>query len=295
MTDTAGYHYDRRRDLGSAIDVEDAIRMSVLNYMHDQLGLSIELCEERVRIESDRRIPRGVFDELGWDVDGATLLDLGCGQGGALLEALSRGADAYGVEPGEEFAALCGLRLQHTGRDPQRIIRASGYTLPFADEVFDYAISLQVLEHLRGVRTVLRELFRVLKPGAHCYISCENYLAFREPHYRLPWLPMLPKPMGALYLRVLGRDPDFLRRHIHYVTYFQIWRWARHVGFRNSTYDEILNKIEEPDTIRRWTVRAIVRASRRLGPQRRRRIWLGALHAKHFWRVGVRVRLEKPK
>jgi hypothetical protein len=71
----------------------------------------------------------------------------------------------------------------------------------------------------------------VLRPGGHFYLSCENYLAFREGHYKVPWLPLMPKSIGSVYLRCIGRSPTFLQESVTYVTYPGVLRQCRKLGF----------------------------------------------------------------
>jgi len=150
------------------------------------------LCRERIAIEEKRIIPKTVLDELqlfGWNYQGKKVLEIGVGQGGMMLELLERGADAYGIEPGKEFATLARMRLKSAGYNASRIYEEPGESLPFPYNCFDYVISLQVLEHLLDPAPVLREIFRVLVPGGQCHLRCDNYLSFREPHYRVWWQP----------------------------------------------------------------------------------------------------------
>ena len=193
----AKYNYKTSYLPEEAEDIHKAIRSSIIDYMHHQLGWTIEKCERRVSKELERRIPKDLFQKLeteySWDIENQRLLDVGSGQGGSVHEALVRGADAYGVEPGHEFSSLSKRRLQKAGYDPSRISETSGESLPFPNDFFDYAISLQVLEHVAKPRLILEEIYRVLKPGGKCYIRCDNYLSFREQHYRVFWIPLLPK------------------------------------------------------------------------------------------------------
>src|SRR5262245_40469135 len=43
--------------------------------------------------------------------------------------------------------------------------------LPLADDTFDAALCTQVLEHLEQPRACVKELYRVLKPGAQLYLT----------------------------------------------------------------------------------------------------------------------------
>lgn len=291
------YDYSVTRDLADAKDTEEAIKFTILNYMHDQLGWSYEACERRVILESERAIPKMVLDVLetrGWCWEEKRVLDVGCGQGGLVLELLERKADAWGVEPGQEFLTLSQLRLDEAGHEPQRTIRAFGEHSPFPDNHFDCVLSLQVLEHVIKPELVLEEIYRVLKPLGHCYVSCENYLSFFEPHYRVAWFPLLPKRVGSWYLRLIKRNPDFLLRYVHYTTYPRIWQLCRQIGFENETYDPYLEKLRSWKSIHRPVIRFLARIVSIL-PERWGRFALFAgLHANHVFRPGLTVVLRKP-
>ena len=189
---------------------------------------SVDAAIER---ELSRRIAASVFNSLtaeGITIAGAHLLDDGAGLGMLSVEAAARGAIPVAVEPGAECCALAKERLHGTAGTT---VVASGEELPFADASFDLVLSVQVLEHVQTPIAYLREAFRVLKPGGHLYLSCENYLSFREPHYDVAWLPLLPKSLGAVYLRIRGRPTAFLKQSITYTTGPWVSRMLRSCGF----------------------------------------------------------------
>lgn len=232
--------------------------------LHDQLGWSLDKVEKQAVREEQRRGAKNLIGKLKkrwrWQFTGQRFLDVGAGYGSLLIELLAEGAEAFAVEPGEDVGRIATARLADQSM-PARVVRGIGEALPFPDHHFDYVITLQVLEHVPDPAPVLTEIFRVLKPGGRAYVSCENYLAFREQEYRVPWLPLLPKPIAAAYLKALGRDPTFLLQHVHYTTYPQIWKACARVGFANETY-------------------------------RGRSTSIG--HITHAFRVGVRFHLLKP-
>jgi SAM-dependent methyltransferase len=295
----AKYDYTSSDRWSDAKDSSEAIRQSMTTYLQGQLGRSKVEVEERIRKELRREIPKGLFDgkekREDWRLSGARLIDVGAGQGGAVLEALHRGADAYGAEPGQEFADLARMRLQEDGFNPERIHVREGDDLPFPGNSFDYAISLQVLEHVENPRPLLEEIYRVLRPGGEAVVRCENYLAFWEQHYNVQWLPLLPKPIGSFYLKTIGRDPSFLKNYIFYSTYPQIWDLADRVGFRNETYDHRLEKARTLDGIESPSSALAGRAFSILSAETREKLADWAIYAQNAFSTGVELQLVKPE
>ena len=119
------------------------------------------------------------------------------------------------------FATHPTLRCEVTAVDvvDQRLIR-DGYdfrlvhdtALPFADGVFDVVLSNHVIEHV-GARAAqlahLRELRRVMAPGAVGYLAVPNRWMLVEPHYRLAFLSWLPRPLRTPYLRLMRRGQRY--------------------------------------------------------------------------------------
>jgi ubiquinone/menaquinone biosynthesis C-methylase UbiE len=85
------------------------------------------------------------------------------------------------------------------------MIMAKGESLPFEDSSFDLVTSYQTLEHVESVSECLKEMIRVLKPGGFLYIKCPDYNSFFEPHYQLPFLPVMNKGVAEKYLNFMGR------------------------------------------------------------------------------------------
>jgi SAM-dependent methyltransferase len=160
------------------------------------------------------------------------------------MEIARRGADVIAIEPGTSWCKITAKRLATTGSGSA--IQAVGEYLPFADNSFDQIVSLQVLEHVHDPQSVIREAFRVLRPGGTFYIVYENYLSFWEPHYRVRWLPLLPKAIGSIYLRLLGRDPTFLKESITYTTLFAVRRHFAGAGFSCQRRAGFLRSLQDP-------------------------------------------------
>jgi len=104
------------------------------------------------------------FDPIVGDWRGKAVLDLGCG-GGFMAEALSkRGADVTGIDPSE--SAIAAARRHAEANDLEIDYHpARGESLPFANDVFDIVVCVDVLEHVEDLQRVLFEVRRVLRPN----------------------------------------------------------------------------------------------------------------------------------
>lgn len=93
------------------------------------------------------------------------MLDLGCGDGDFAVNTFDRQIDV-GLDPW-----LTELK-QAAGTPAYRLLlQADGGRLPFPDGYFNTVVSNSVLEHIPHVDQVIREVARVLKPGAG-FIFC---------------------------------------------------------------------------------------------------------------------------
>jgi SAM-dependent methyltransferase len=100
---------------------------------------------------------------------GLTLLDIACGGGCFLREALARGTLAVGVDLSTEA-----LKLARENAPGAALLCANGESLPFEGEAFDYAVNLGSLEHFLDPALGVREMARVLRPGGRAVLLLPN-------------------------------------------------------------------------------------------------------------------------
>lgn len=103
---------------------------------------------------------------------GATVLDIGCGNGKNML--YRHDLAMTGVDICEKFLAIC---------DTRGLLAVPGSVtqIPFPNETFDHGICIAVIHHLRLPEerlTAIQELVRILKPGGTILIYV---WAFEQP------------------------------------------------------------------------------------------------------------------
>ena len=194
-------------------------------YYREELGLPdrqyLQSVRTRRAMERGRNVGDALERELG--LAGRTLLDVGSGWGEVTYQCRQRGAWAYGVEPLDRSVRVAQALAREDGKAGW-FVRGVGEHLPFRTDAFDIVVCHHVIEHVRSVPGVLRELVRVTRPGGSILLAFPNYVFPFEGHYRIPWVPLLPKRAGALLLRARGRDPRFLLTSVNYVTYRRMRR-----------------------------------------------------------------------
>ncbi len=146
---------------------------------------------------------------LGPDVAGKSMLDLGAGMGGLsvalLLEYGDKGLHLQSMDYNPDYCHIASLRARRYGLILP-ITVAAGEQLPYPDGSFDLITCLDVLEHVASTGDVLREMRRVLKPGGIVLTTIPNRRAFRDPHYHLPLINWLPRPLAEAIVRRSGHS-----------------------------------------------------------------------------------------
>ena len=89
-------------------------------------------------------------------------------------------------------------------------------SLDFPDSSFDVVICSQIYEHVPDAEQMFDQIHRVLKPGGVCYFAAGNRMSIKEHHHDLPFLSVLPRPLGHLYLRLAGKGKYYYEKHLSY-------------------------------------------------------------------------------
>ena len=93
------------------------------------------------------------------------MLDVGCGSS-KIISALPPGSVAMDILPN---------KLRYARRFSKRLVRASGFQIPFPDHSFPCVLCSQVIEHVPMDSPILGELDRVLQPGGRLVLGTPDY------------------------------------------------------------------------------------------------------------------------
>ena len=102
-------------------------------------------------------------------VQGARVLEVGCGTGRHTRALAERGARVVALDQSPEMMAVARHKL--AGAPVEWVRHVLPDSLPFGDETFDLVVMGLVAEHIRALATVMRELRRVSRPEGRCILS----------------------------------------------------------------------------------------------------------------------------
>ena len=141
---------------------------------------------------------------------GAMVLDIGCGNGRQMRDLISQGCSVIGLDLDLNALTHCqSLRLQ--------VLQARAERIPILSASLEGAICKVVLPYT-DENLVIREISRLLKPGAECYMICHG---------------------AGYYFRYLLRTPSW-KRHVYGLrALINTWVWVltnkRMPGFLGDT------------------------------------------------------------
>lgn len=96
------------------------------------------------------------------------ILDIGCGEGFFLQEALCNGWEAHGTEFADMYIPLCeskGIRMQQGQLDVRKYPEGS----------FDVITWFEVIEHINYPMVELANIHKLLRPGGMVYVTTPNF------------------------------------------------------------------------------------------------------------------------
>ena len=133
---------------------------------HDRTGHESweRLWKSRKRFHVYKNIVRTI--ESCVTLQNPRVLEIGFGRGATLLACASKGAEVTGVDYAKNAIDHCRQLQNQMGLQRHvELLQADARSLPLPDRRFDVVYSVGLLEHFTAPEELLREQFRVLKPG----------------------------------------------------------------------------------------------------------------------------------
>lgn len=177
-----------------------------------------------------------------------SVLDVGCSWGAVAFgaAAVERVYKVTGIDVEEEAIILareivCSNILDVRIAGKTVFIVSPAEKLPFENEKFDLVICHTVLEHVNDVEKVIKEMYRVLKPGGLIYLEAPNYVWPYEPHIQMWMPPMGPKWMVKFIARIRGIENYNFINHLNFISPFKIEKILRDntISYKNLSLDKL--------------------------------------------------------
>jgi|SRR5688572_9000119 len=168
-------------------------------------------------------------------LEGAAVLDVGCG-GGILTEAMARrGARVTGIDLSEKALRVAELHL-HESKLPieYRNTSVEEYAATRPGEL-DIVTCMELLEHVPDPASMVAACARLVRPGGRVFFSTIN----RNPK------SYLFAVVGAEY--VLGLLPKGTHDYMRFIKPSELARWSRAAGLR---IEEVIGMTYNPITRR---------------------------------------------
>jgi len=220
---------DKKKDINRIFT--EKITRHLYHYYWQELGLKD--WESRVQnrineVPRDEQILKTIESFVG-SLRAKKVLVVGSGWGGACVAARNLDAEeVVGIDTDDEANEIANLRMRLAGYQ-ECCRQGSAENMPFRDNYFDYVHCFTVLEHVSDVPKSLSEMIRVTKKGGFVFIQGPSYLRPVERHYKIPYIPLMPKAMARIYLRLQKRPPGFID-NINYIWPGKVKRLLSNMG-----------------------------------------------------------------
>lgn len=172
-----------------------------------------------------------IWDREVGDISSKRFLDVGCGGGVATNVLAGHGFPMDGIDIAPNTLKVAEKNALETIKDPDMIPTfkvGSCYDLPAPENSYDGVLMSDVLEHFHDLRTAIKEVKRVLKPGGVFVLDTINRTTFS-------WI---------IFILYLERLTAFIPRGTHdwrlFVTPDEVAMVLREEGFTMGPIDELL-------------------------------------------------------
>ncbi|MDP2452355.1 MAG: methyltransferase domain-containing protein [Polaromonas sp.] len=180
---------------------------------------------------------------------GARIIEVGAGTFLLSCQLAREGFEVTALEPtGSGFSHF--QQLRQLVRDRAEFLGCLPRVIGFPAEVlsekncFDFAFSVNVMEHVNDIPRVMANIAASLAPGASYRFTCPNYLFPYEPHFNIPTLFSKKLTEKAFHRRIFKAksmpDPAGMWQSLNWIDVLKVWRVARGLAGISATFNRSL-------------------------------------------------------
>ncbi len=188
---------------------------------------SLEWClKEYPKIEKDAtEVIQQIKSKVSFDLN-SRILDIGAAQGLFMIALKRLGYQCEGIEPSNQ-AHRVSKELEKKFNLKLNLTKGFAESLSFKQSSFDVVIGMGVIEHVKDVRTVLSEVYNVLKPGGGFYFLTASSLSPKQNEIRFfPFFSWYPDNIKRKIMKwALKHKPSLIGyTHTPAVNWFTPWK-----------------------------------------------------------------------
>ena len=170
---------------------------------------------------------------------GDRVLDIGCGEGIWSLELARRDLHVVCLDVSHHDVRKAKSRFRVGGQSAIFAV-ASGTQIPFNDNSFDSVFSINTIEHIEGDRDVVRESYRVLRPGGSLVVSVPSGYLPGLLRRLLRFPEGFKKAFGSDLINHANDEESFLEAWNRKFLHFRVYGRERLVGmFEETGFEEL--------------------------------------------------------
>lgn len=172
-----------------------------------------ELYDTEEREQKANKIIAVLSDGVKKPLNSLSLLDIGSSTG-IMTQLLSKHFNnTIGIDIDEKAVAFSKKKFEN---EKLRFFLQNSMDIKYPDNTFDVINCSHIYEHVPDSKQLMKEIYRVLKPGGVCFFAAGNRLVFMEAHYKLPFLSVIPKWMAHIYIRLFRKIDSYYETHLTY-------------------------------------------------------------------------------
>lgn len=180
---------------------------------------------------------------------GARIIEVGAGAFLLSCQLVREGFDVTALEPtGSGFSHF--EQLRQLVQDRAESLRCLPRVVDLPAEAFtkknhyDFAFSVNVMEHVNDVQRVMANIVDSLVAGASYRFTCPNYLFPYEPHFNIPTVYSKKLTEKLFYRRIFESkampDPAGTWQSLNWINVLQVWRASRDLAGIHTTFNRSL-------------------------------------------------------